>query len=83
MNKSFRCRSSGQLAVSPTIPTKKFSRSRDRKMEKLRRNKEQRTGEASLDGFISDETISSPASINYGGKLKLLMMTTIIFLALD
>ena len=52
-------------------------------MEKLRRNKEQRTGEASLDGFISDETISSPASINYGGKLKLLMMTTIIFLALD
>lgn len=76
-DKSFRCRSSGQLAASPTISTQKFSRSRDRKMEKLRRDKDRRTET----GDSQDQTMSSLAQINYEGKLKLLMMTTLIWVA--
>ena len=44
-------------------------------MEKLRRNKDQRT----QPGDSQDRTISSMASINYGGKLKLLMMVTLLW----
>ena len=44
-------------------------------MEKLRRNKDQRT----QPGDSQDKTISSMASINYGGKLKLLMMATLLW----
>ena len=44
-------------------------------MEKLRRNKDQRT----KPGDSQDRTISSMASANYGGKLKLLMMKTLLW----
>ena len=47
-------------------------------MEKLRRNKDRRTES----GDSLDQTMSSLAQINYEGKLKLLMMTTLIWVVL-
>ena len=46
-------------------------------MEKLRRDKDRRTET----GDSVDQTMSSVAQINYGGKLKLLTMTTLIWIS--
>ena len=45
-----RCRTSGHVSASPTLSPGHSTNSRDRKMQKLRRNKEPGGGAATLDG---------------------------------